>query len=297
MTFRAANNADEACAELSGLTDETRIRFDHCGEQALGYMARSLVQTTIPHRAWGGQNFQRSNGQLRLVMTAHPDHGLPYGKYPRLLLAWLTRQAKITGCRELELPNSQNRLLAEFGIRATGGVNGSLTVFKAQAIRLVTCTVNVEWEDKRGQEDIGYRLAYRRRLWWETAEQGEQRFWITLSQDFYDEIAASSVPFDFRVLQALRSPLACDLYIWATYRVRSLPTPLLLSWASLSRQFGAAYCREIDFRRRVESSIKDIRKIWPGLRTHSSRAGLRLYPGAPHVRPFAVWPANAREGE
>lgn len=55
----------------------------------LGYMARVLVQATMPHSDPHTEIFDRSNGWLRLRIVALAD-GLPYGTVPRLLLAWLT---------------------------------------------------------------------------------------------------------------------------------------------------------------------------------------------------------------
>jgi len=53
---------------------------------ALAFMARPLTQATLPHRRQTGIAFQRRNGAFSLTITAHPDFGLPYGSYPRLIL-------------------------------------------------------------------------------------------------------------------------------------------------------------------------------------------------------------------
>jgi hypothetical protein len=57
---------------------------------SLGFMAQLLVQATLPHKNPGDSvtEFERSNGDLRLVMKAPPGIGLPWGKCPRLLLSW-----------------------------------------------------------------------------------------------------------------------------------------------------------------------------------------------------------------
>src|SRR5699024_2494908 len=102
----------------------------------VGLMARGLVQTTIPHREPTELYFRRRNGNLRLTMVGHPDHGLPYGKTPRLLLAWMTRKAKDSGSCHIELPKSQATLLSDLGMRGTGGQHGSLRNFRDQAERL-----------------------------------------------------------------------------------------------------------------------------------------------------------------
>ena len=57
---------------------------------ALGFMARALVQATMPHKKVKGNEFTRVNGAYTLTMLSPSIIGLPYGSIPRLLLAWLT---------------------------------------------------------------------------------------------------------------------------------------------------------------------------------------------------------------
>ena len=52
---------------------------------ALGFMARALVQATMPHSKPTDHFFKRTNGALTLTIMAPPDVGLPYGSV--LLLA------------------------------------------------------------------------------------------------------------------------------------------------------------------------------------------------------------------
>ena len=61
---------------------------------ALGYMARVMVQATIPHKKVEGHVFERRNGAFSLALIAHPRVGLPYGSYPRLLLAWADNRGR-----------------------------------------------------------------------------------------------------------------------------------------------------------------------------------------------------------
>ena len=52
---------------------------------ALGFMARALVQATMPHSKIEGSVFKRQNGAFKLTMLADPDVGLPYGKHTALI--------------------------------------------------------------------------------------------------------------------------------------------------------------------------------------------------------------------
>jgi len=59
----------------------------------LGFMARLLVQTTLPHSRQASKTFVRTNGALKVSVSAHPLLELPYGRYPRLLMAWSRRKS------------------------------------------------------------------------------------------------------------------------------------------------------------------------------------------------------------
>ena len=67
---------------------------------ALGFMARALVQATMPHKApKEDARFVRTNGAFRQEMVAlQSDIGLPYGTIPRLLMSWISP-------RKLFVPN------------------------------------------------------------------------------------------------------------------------------------------------------------------------------------------------
>lgn len=66
---------------------------------ALGFMARAMVQATLPHKQVAGNEFERRNGNYSLSIMAPSSIGLPYGTIPRLLLAWLTTEAVKTKSR------------------------------------------------------------------------------------------------------------------------------------------------------------------------------------------------------
>ena len=128
---------------------------------ALGFMARAMVQATLPHKKVDGVEFERKNGAFSLSLLAPARIGLPYGSIPRLLLAWTTTEAVKTKSRELELGDSMSSFMAELGLTATGGKTGSITRLKNQTRRLFTATVAASYEDENHVEDMGYRLADR----------------------------------------------------------------------------------------------------------------------------------------
>ena len=163
---------------------------------ALGFMARAMVQATLPHRKVEGNEFERRNGNFTLSLMAPSKIGLPYGSVPRLLLAWVTTEAVKTQTRELELGDSMSAFMAELGLSATGGKTGSITRLKNQTRRLFAATVSASYQDADKTADIGYRLADRSVLWWHSKEPEQAGLWkstVTLSEQFFKEVVDLSL--------------------------------------------------------------------------------------------------------
>src|SRR5271157_3167291 len=99
---------------------------------ALGYMARALVQATLPHKATHDNEFTRENGLFSLTILAPRKFGLPYGSIPRLLLSWMTTEAVYTRSPVLELGPTLSAFMAELGLARQGGKRGDITRFKKQ---------------------------------------------------------------------------------------------------------------------------------------------------------------------
>ncbi len=271
-----------------GLGDCQRLNAIESVSSGVGLMARALVQTTIPHSEQRSLHFQRRNGSLRLTMVGHPDHGLPYGKIPRLLLAWMARKARTAGSPMIELPTSQAALFRDLGLGMSGGRTGSMNSFRDQALRLMKCTIHIDRQVDGGETWQPYQLSSGIRLWWDqpAGAPATAGCWIKLAPSFYEEVMTYAVPLDFRVLIALRSPLAIDIYAWATDRTYRLHKPLSLDWSVLNGQFGADYGRLVDFRKRFERSLGQVLRHWPELRIRTDARGIRLKPCQPHIIPL-----------
>ncbi|MGB5163119.1 MAG: replication protein RepA [Thermoanaerobaculia bacterium] len=61
----------------------------------------------------------RTNGALKVSLSAHPLLELPYGRYPRLLMAWLTTEAVRTREPVLQLGPSLSSFMSQLGIQIT----------------------------------------------------------------------------------------------------------------------------------------------------------------------------------
>lgn len=257
---------------------------------ALGFMARAMVQATMPHRSVDTNEFERVNGHYRLNMLAPSSIGLPYGTIPRLLMAWLTTETLRTKEPELVLGNSLSEFMAELELVPTGGRWGSITRLKNQTQRLFNATVSCTYEDADKTAAIGYRIASRTMLWWDAdkpKDAAQRQLWqstVTLSQDFFDEVVSSPVPIDMRALKALKkSPMALDIYCWLTYRMSYLSRETLIPWPALATQFGAEYGRIRDFKAAFIQQLRKVHVMYPEARIEEAKDGLKLKPSRTHV--------------
>ncbi len=258
---------------------------------ALGFMPRLLVLTTLPHRRPESHYFERVNGRHTLRMTAHRRVGLPYGSYPRLLLAYLTTEAVRTKNREIHLGATPNDLARKVGLSPISGPRGTVPRLENQVHRLLY--IRLEWQTSFGLAPRSsgsafvtasgapwlkpLRLLFPRQPSWQSQ--------IVLGRDFFHEITSSPVPVDLRAIRHLqRSPLAIDLYVWLTYRMCYLKKPTLVPWEGLQNQFGADYARPRDFRRKMLTQLQEVLRLYPTVRVSQTDTGLRLYPAAPHVQ-------------
>lgn len=254
---------------------------------ALGFMARAMVQATLPHRKVEGNEFERRNGAFTLTLLAPSKIGLPYGTIPRLLLAWVTTEAVKTQSRELELGDSMSAFMAELGLSATGGSTGSITRLKNQSRRLFSSTVSATYQDSEKIADVGYRLADRSLLWWHSKDPEQAGLWkstVTLSEQFFNEVVDRPVPIDMRAIRALKqSPMALDVYTWLTYRVSYLKKPTVIPWGALALQFGSDYARVRDFKAALLAELRKVLVVYGKVQVEALEDGLLVKPSLTHI--------------
>lgn len=254
---------------------------------ALGFMARAMVQATLPHRKVEGNEFERRNGNFTLTLQAPSKVGLPYGSVPRLLLAWVTTEAVKTKSRELELGDSMSAFMGELGMTPTGGSTGSITRLKNQTRRLFASTVSATYEDSEKTADIGYRLADRSLLWWHSKDPEQAGLWkstVTLSEQFFNEVVDRPVPVDMRAIRALKqSPMALDVYTWLTYRVSYLKRPVVIPWGALALQFGSDYSRLRDFKAALLTELRKVLLVYGRVQVEALEDGLMVKPSLTHI--------------
>lgn len=254
---------------------------------ALGYLARCMVQATMPHRQVEGTHFERKNGAFTLTMMAPADPGLPYGSVPRLLLTWLSTEAVRTKSREIELGDSMSAFMREIGLVPTGGRWGSIKRLKNQTARLFACTVNAVYREDGRTSILNRSIADKAMLWWDAKDPAQTVLWrskVILSEPFFNEIVDRPVPVDRRALKALKqSPLALDTYAWLTYRASYLTKASTIPWDALAGQFGSDYKLLRQFKAAFLAELHKVATVYPAAEFEVSDRGLTVKPGKPHI--------------
>lgn len=273
------------------------------GRDELAYMAKHLVQVTLPHSDPGDiQAWTRTNGDLTLVITrSNLDIrsgkliGYPYGTIPRLLLYWLTSEAVRTKQRVLKLGNSLSQFMREVGLNPDtgGGKRGDAVRLKEQMNRLFAATISFQYANMTQghfEQRLNMNVTRRTQLWWNPKNPAQGSLfesWIELGEDFFESITNSPVPVDTRALKALNhSALALDLYGWATHKTYSVSRrrePQFISFKALQAQFGAHYANNKDFKKKFIIALKQVEAVYPALKVSKARGGLIVHPGRPSV--------------
>lgn len=273
------------------------IMLDTPSDEDRAYMARQLVQATLPHSNPGNvEIWTRTNGNLTLAIQPGFDikkgkrEGIPYGTVPRLLLFWLTTEALQKGSPKIELGHSMADFMRQLGLDPSrGGARSDARRLQDQAARLFRAKISFLYDVDNGdhglEDERDMLVSERRVLWWDdrSPEQGALwGSWIELSDRFFKAITSAPVPVDMRALRALkRSPLALDLYSWLTYeafRAHRKGRSRFVSWGLLMKQLGTDYADETNFRRKVKASLTKIRTVYPGLKLGKKVGGIEVLP-------------------
>jgi replication initiator protein len=286
----------------------TAIRLDPDAVER-AYMARELVQCTLPHKNPGQvERWLRRNGNAALVIQAGWDTkkdrsvGYPYGTIPRLLLFWITTEAVKTKSRRLELGHNLSEFMRELELDpGRGGKRSDARRLRDQMERLFRCRISFDQvitraDGKEANRWLDMQVAPEGELWWDPKRPDQGVLWgswIELGEKFFQAIIAAPVPADMRALRALkRSALALDLYVWLAYRVYLVNRngePLAVSWESLARQTGCDFGDVRDFRRKALAAIGKIKAVYPGLNLSTKARGrLVLRPSRLAIAPAVV---------
>lgn len=293
-------------AALKLIEAAVQIGMERATEQDAAYMARELVQCTLPHKNPGNvEAWTRTNGNLTLAIQAGFDvknrksYGYPYGTIPRLLLFWMTSEAVKTKSRRLELGCSLGNFMRELGLNPDNGTGkrSDARRLREQVEKLFQARISfhrhAETESRQGHAWLNMEVAPEGELWWDIKNPDQTALWgswIELGEKFFRAITAAPVPVDIRALKAIkRSPLALDLYAWLSheaYRAHKSGRGRFVAWPLLMQQLGAEYRDPKDFGKKARAALKKVQLVYPALKLGGLRAGIQIEPESfPAIQP------------
>lgn len=259
----------------------------------IGYAAQTLIQATLPHSDPKQTYFERRNGDLTLSISANPNIGLPYGIYPRLILAWVVTEAVKTKSPELIFGSSFNQFMRKLDLVSTGGRHGTIAPVKKQMHRLFSSAISFDWTKKDSFSTGGViSIASKYMLWWDTKNPAQGSLLnstVTLNTDFFNHIIEKPVPIDLGAIAILKSScVALDLYCWLTYKMFSLKKETRLSWKGLQEQLGANYANtkqgRYNFKEKLKEQLPKVLTVYHEARVTVDENGLIMRPSATHVK-------------
>ena len=209
----------------------------------INFMNTALMQCSLPRRDVKTPFFQRETGVQTVRLMGQPDIGLPYGKWARLLIIYVTTQIKQTKTKEIFIGDSVREFSAlVMGVEKAAGLTYTNRLAMAeQAKRLFTTTFtvfkNVENVEEKRKEFIFENIQIAQKGYIHFSQNGNWESKITITDEFFQNCLKHSAPMDMRIVSELQSPFAIDIYCWLSYRLNSVTTPIRISWSQLQGQF------------------------------------------------------------
>lgn len=257
----------------------------------MAFMPYFLVQANFPYTQLPEREFVRKNGNLTLSL--YSPAGLPFGTIPRLVIAFIVTEAIRQKTREIYLGESLSDFLNKLGLACTGGKNGTIQRLHKQLDSLFSCFISCSSLLKQDTGNAKFLtnmlIADKAMLWWEPQtlydESGKFRSYVYLSERFYEAISKAPVPVDLDVLLHLkRSPMAIDIYCWATYKMYNCKSRTFISWEDLSMQFGSNFKELRMFKFKFLKHLAEVIKLYPSFKYDSSDPkGLVVFPSPTSV--------------
>ncbi|MFW9192388.1 replication protein RepA [Corynebacterium striatum] len=303
---------DERRAKLEAVKELARKQEHDAAQELLqaqdvGYTSKLFVQALFPYR--------KTDDDKRVIETpsgkivVYSDEGLPYGKYPRLIMAYvITRAVANAGkvkdgtltvdeaCR-IPLGHSMNHFLQAIGVptRANGGRRGNLTILREQLLRLAGSMITVKSDDGVHARGRNTQIMEEWDLWFDSRDPNQGSFiesYLKLTPQFFKHIAESPIPIDLNVLREINKPRAMDFYIWLTVKqywlAKNNRDAYTFTWDMIAANFATkslSSTQEMaDFRREMKKSIAEISNLWPEAGIEADTDGVTVIRTSPSVQ-------------
>ena len=114
-----------------------RLKGNPCGPLRLNTI-NVTMPCSLPRTNPGNQHqYKRVNGPYSLILSRTSEYKLPFGNFPRLILAWVCTEVVRTRSRVVVLGPSLAKFMKTLGVYSSGGE----TRVSSSAIRCGGCSV------------------------------------------------------------------------------------------------------------------------------------------------------------
>lgn len=301
------NNNDGGGDLARQLNDNIEIIEQFGINEVLAFSARPLIYLSFPYSAMTADKspvMTLTNGGLNISLMS--SRGLPYGHYPRLILIWLTREAlrrhamglSVDEARIIPLGDNLTQFMREIGIlkpgdRLRGGKRGHIQALRLQMERLFSTSISIKRFAGSSEPQLQWKnipISSDGEFWWDPNfnDVAGSASHVVVSQDFFTELVQHAFPLNPLHLAVIHtSPLAIDLYTWATYRLAIHSGFTRITWQQLKGQLGHSYPDTSqgmrDFRKKVRLALGKIKTVWPDMGVTEWAGGLELHGKNPAV--------------
>jgi Plasmid encoded RepA protein len=267
-------------------------------DNALAFAYSGWAQCALPHRRIPvDQLWEVNSDRMRLVVEpgrrpTGPDGkgamelvGVPFGAYARLILIYLQTEALRTGSREIELGGSWREWMARIGV-SWGGSSGKAV--REQAELLSRCRLTFHLQGN-GQTGLVNQSIVDRALFIETPATGTRQGRLSLetaklSEGFYEQLRRHPVPLEESAIRSLaNNSAALDCYVWLAYRLHSLTSQRMVTWAALKSQHGQGFKKLFHFKNKFPGVLAMATAVYPDAKVEVTNEGVILKPSRPPV--------------
>ena len=248
------------------------------------YYTPELIQVTLPHSDPKTRDWKKTNGNFTLIVSSGVDenleaYGIPYGAFPRLVLAYIITEVIKNGSRRVHFSSYFSAFLHELGYSKKTNRRGDTEasrVIKGQLLRLLRASITFQYST--GDEKSGLlavkdvKIAPEFALWWNFKEPDQGSLfgsYIDISEDFHNAILRAPVPLHKDILAALRkSALALDIYMWVSYRLFTLhingQDQVTIGYGRMQEQFGTSIAEKNyrQFRSEFKLAFEKVAAHW-----------------------------------
>jgi hypothetical protein len=266
----------------------------------VSFLHKSFCLAGLPIRRPKDNFFSRTDDRFALTINSRKlalpggglfDTGVPWGAKARLLIVWMSTQAKdpnrVAGDRWLEIGRIRE-WLASIGIKPNGD---AIAATKEQLIRLSFASFDMVWRENgldlfKGDQlvdgaafDAGdlahYATGAMDKVRWPTG--------ILMSTRAYDRFSKDAIPIPTQRLREIsHSAMAIDTFVYLCYKLPQVPKgeTQLVPWRDLIASFGSKEAPSL-FRANFSNSIATALNAYPEAKVDMTDEGLVLHHSDP----------------